>query len=51
MAEKDMTIASEAYISEKTNNNSVRNVFIIGDRGIIGSTPKNPVIMRTGDDP
>ena len=25
-----------------------RHVFIIGDREIIGSTPKNPVIMRTG---
>ena len=38
MAEKDNTIDSSR----------IQNVFIIGDREIIGSTPKNPVIMRTG---
>lgn len=33
------------------NNRStdkVRHVYIVGDREIIGSTPKNPVIMRDG---
>ena len=24
------------------------NIAMLGDREIIGSTPKNPVIMRTG---
>jgi len=27
---------------------SKRNIFIIGDREIIGSTPKNPVNKRDG---
>ena len=26
----------------------LQHIFIIGDREIIGSTPKNPVIMRDG---
>ena len=34
--------------SENNNNDEVQHVFIIGDREIIGSTPKNPVIMRDG---
>lgn len=44
MAEKGMIMASGAYISKnKDINNDIRHVFIIGDREIIGSTPKNPV--------
>ena len=38
MAEKNNTMVSSR----------VQHVFIIGDREIIGSTPKNPVIMRDG---
>ena len=30
------------------SNGKVRHLYIVGDREIIGSTPKNPVIMRDG---
>lgn len=32
----------------KQNMASVQHVFVIGDREIIGSTPKNPVNKRDG---
>ena len=48
MAIKNTTTVSKDDIKRNRKNNLTRHVFIIGDREIIGSTPKNPVIMRIG---
>ncbi len=47
LAENDIVTASDAGENREVNIFK-RHVFIIGDREIIGSTPKNPVIMRIG---
>ncbi|MBP3239550.1 MAG: hypothetical protein J6M92_03285 [Oribacterium sp.] len=36
------------YKEEAEEDNKVKHVYIVGDREIIGSTPRNPVIMRDG---
>ena len=49
---KSFEVVNNAKISNggasENKSNKVRHVYIVGDREIIGSTPKNPVIMRTG---
>ena len=43
-----MALASDINRGEASADNSIQHVFIIGDREIIGSTPKNPVNKRDG---
>lgn len=43
-----MAVASDINRGKASEKNIKRHVFIIGDREIIGSTPKNPVNKRDG---
>ena len=44
---KSIVLSSKGDVNSRITDN-VRHAYIVGNREIIGSTPKNPVIMRTG---
>ncbi len=46
LAENEIVTASDT--GGESKNTVKQHVFIIGDREIIGTTPKNPVIMWDG---